>query len=291
MMSAVCEAAVSKLLKVASDKKKLGSDVKNADELRQLCEGTLATLSQAKAAVEASSGDGAAVADAFVKATAAVFVPFILALESKATVLVEESLDGLNELIAHGLLHDCADPRDTSKKLVEVLVAAVCDCGCMQDEKVQMYVVRVLQTAILSEPNFIHGAALLQSVRTCFNVHLGSGSQPNQSAAKAALSRIINAMIHRMEGLPPGSTKSASLAISENGRYICICVCMLAPLFLFGHVSASLPVTDMSHEMFYRQTHFVLICPCVRNFGCASCIKAYLYLCCKHMFKYFHRSM
>ena len=234
--SAICEAAVSKLLKVASDKKKLGSDVKNADELRQLCEGTLATLSQSKGAVEASSGDGAEASDAFAKAAAAVFVPFIVALDTKATVLVEESLDGLNELIAHGLLHDCADPRDASKKLVEVLVAAVCGCGCMQDEKVQMYVVRVLQTAILSEPNFIHGAALLQSVRTCFNVHLGSGSQPNQSAAKAALSRIINAMINRMEGLPPGNTKSASLAISENGRYDCMFFCNLVPVFVHASV-------------------------------------------------------
>ena len=208
---AAAELAVSKLLKAAGDKKKLGNEPR-ADEVRQLCESSLATL--AKAVSGDTAGDAASEATA-----AAVFMPFIVSLESKNPVLVEESLDGLNEVIAHGLMRDCADPRDAAKKLVDVLVAAVCGCGCMQDEKVQMYVVRVLQTAILSEPNYIHGASLLQSVRTCFNVHLGSQSPANQSAAKAALSRIINSMINRMEGLPPGTTKSPALSSEfENGR-------------------------------------------------------------------------
>ena len=47
----------------------------------------------------------------------------------------------------------------------------VCVCVCARArlrvgppsaKQVQMHVVRVLQTAILSEPNYIHGAALLQ---------------------------------------------------------------------------------------------------------------------------------
>jgi hypothetical protein len=219
MASGVSELALSKLLKTAGDKKKNGNESR-ADEVRQLCEATLATLSQAKALAP-----GAATSEVTTEIAAAVFVPFIVALETKSTPLVEDSLDGINELIAHGQLRDCADPRDASKKLVEVLVGAVCGCGCMHDEKVQMYVVRVLQTAILSERNYIHGASLLQSVRTCFNVHLGSASLANQTAAKAALSRIINAMMNRMEGLPLGNTtnnntKSPCIAPSdlENGR-------------------------------------------------------------------------
>ena len=213
MTHAAAELAVSKLLKAAGDKKKLGNEPR-ADEVRQLCESSLATLAKAVAVSDDAAGDATSEATA-----ASVFVPFIVSLESKNLVLVEESLDGLNEVIAHGLMRDCADPRDAAKKLVDVLVAAVCGCGCMQDEKVQMYVVRVLQTAILSEPNYIHGASLLQSVRTCFNVHLGSQSPANQSAAKAALSRIINSMINRMEGLPPGTTKSPALSSEfENGR-------------------------------------------------------------------------
>ena len=205
------EMAMSKLLKVASDKKRLGNEPR-ADELRQLCENTQASVAQAKSAAPAEDAVSAAT-------SSAVFLPFIVALETKNAVLVEESLDGLNEVIAHGLLRDCADPRDATKKLVDVLVDAVCGCGCMHDEKVQMHVVRVLQTAILSEPNYIHGASLLQSVRTCFNVHLGSSSQANQSAAKAALSRMINSMVNRMEGLPPGTSKGAMLPQeNDTGR-------------------------------------------------------------------------
>ena len=198
------ETAVSKLLRTAGDKKRIGNDAQT-DELRQACEATLAAVARAKG--DQSAGP----ADTDAAETGQVFLPFILALETKNSVLVEESLDGLNEVIAHGMLRDVPDPRDESKKLVDGLVSAVCDCGCMQDEKVQMHIVRVLQTAILSEPNYIHGVSLLQGVRTCFNVHLGSSSPANQSAAKAALSRIIHTMINRMEGLPPGTTRHMAL--------------------------------------------------------------------------------
>jgi hypothetical protein len=126
---AAADSAVSKLLKTVGDRRRVGSEPR-ADELRQLCDATLATVAQAKAAAAPESEAAAA------GMASAVFLPFVVALETKNSVLVEESLDGLNELIAHGLLRDCPDPRDASSKLVDVLVAAVCGCGCLQDEKV-----------------------------------------------------------------------------------------------------------------------------------------------------------
>lgn len=66
-----------------------------------------------------------------------------------------------------------------------------------------MHVVRVLQTAVMSEPCRVHGNSLLLCVRTCFNIFLGSENAANQSAAKAALSRMINAIVCRMEGKKP----------------------------------------------------------------------------------------
>lgn len=63
-----------------------------------------------------------------------------------------------------------------------------------------MHVVRVLQTAVVSEPCYVHNNSLLLCVRTCFNIYLGSESPANQSAAKAALSRMINSIMSRMEG-------------------------------------------------------------------------------------------
>ncbi len=125
---AAAESAVAKLLKAVSDRAHRLAP--HADELRQLCEATLASVAQAKAAA-APDGEEAATAMA-----SAVFLPFVVALETKNLVLVEEALDGLNEVIAYGLLRDCPDPRDASSKLVDVLVAAVCGCGCLQDEKV-----------------------------------------------------------------------------------------------------------------------------------------------------------
>ena len=126
---AAADSALSKLLKTVGDRRRVGSEPR-ADELRQLCDATLATMAQAKAAAAPESEAAAA------GMASAVFLPFVVALETKNSVLVEESLDGLNELIAHGLLRDCPDPRDASSKLVDVLVAAVCGCGCLQDEKV-----------------------------------------------------------------------------------------------------------------------------------------------------------
>ena len=126
---AAADTTLAKLLKAAGDRRRIGSEPR-ADELRQLCEATLASVAQARAA--AAPDDEAAAA----AAASAVFLPFVVALETKNSVLVEEALDGLNEVIAHGLLRDCPDPRDPSSKLVDVLVAAVCGCGCLHDEKV-----------------------------------------------------------------------------------------------------------------------------------------------------------
>lgn len=129
MAATAADSAVAKLLKAVGDRRRVGNEPR-IDELRQLCEATLASVAQAKAAA-APDGEAAAAAMA-----SAVFLPFVVALETKNSVLVEEALDGLNEVIAYGLLRDCPDPRDASSKLVDVLVAAVCGCGCLQDEKV-----------------------------------------------------------------------------------------------------------------------------------------------------------
>ena len=69
-------------------------------------------------------------------------------------------------------------------QVIDVLVECVCHSASIRDDKIQMHVVRVLQTAVMSEPCHVHGNALLLCIRTCFNVFLGSESAPNQSAAK-----------------------------------------------------------------------------------------------------------
>ena len=85
------------------------------------------------------------------------------------------------------------------RQVVDVMISCVCGCECLADEQVQMKAVRTLQTAVMSEPSYVHGASLLLCVRTCCNVFLGSHSTPNQTAAKGALSQMMSAMMKRME--------------------------------------------------------------------------------------------
>lgn len=78
-------------------------------------------------------------------------------------------------------------------------VQLICRCDEIPDEGVEVLVLRGLLTAGTSLTFTLHGQALLLAVRTCYNIHLMSRSEVNQTTAKAALTQMLNVVFQRME--------------------------------------------------------------------------------------------
>jgi brefeldin A-inhibited guanine nucleotide-exchange protein len=85
-------------------------------------------------------------------------------------------------------------------------VQIICSCDEIPDEGVEVLVLRGLLTATTSLAFTLHGQALLLAVRTCYNIHLMSRSEVNQTTAKATLTQMLNVVFQRMEA---GSVKIA----------------------------------------------------------------------------------
>jgi hypothetical protein len=83
-------------------------------------------------------------------------------------------------------------------------VQIICGCDEIPDEGVEVLVLRGLLTATTSLTFTLHGQALLLAVRTCYNIHLMSRSEVNQTTAKATLTQMLNVVFQRMEA---GSVK------------------------------------------------------------------------------------
>jgi len=78
-------------------------------------------------------------------------------------------------------------------------VQIICSCDEIPDEGVEVLVLRGLLTATTSLTFTLHGQALLLAVRTCYNIHLMSRSEVNQTTAKATLTQMLNVVFQRME--------------------------------------------------------------------------------------------
>jgi len=100
----------------------------------------------------------------------------------------------------------------------------------LQDEAVELALLKGLLTAVGGSGFGVHGEALLRCLRTCFNVFLGSRSEVNQTTAKATLTQALTAVFHRMEAdsasappppinvadlLAPGSAEAAASPVAQ----------------------------------------------------------------------------
>lgn len=102
---------------------------------------------------------------------------------------------------------DVAQSAASSQVTPQALaVQLICRCDEIPDEGVEVLLLRGLLTASTSLTFALHGQALLLAVRTCYNVHLMSRSEVNQTTAKAALTQMLNVVFQRMEA---GSVKVA----------------------------------------------------------------------------------
>ncbi|KAK3036128.1 hypothetical protein RJ639_031709, partial [Escallonia herrerae] len=126
--------------------------------------------------------------------------PIIDAAASNNLKIAEPALDCIQKLISHGYLHGEADPAaGPEAKLLSKLIESVCKCHELADEGVELSVLKTLLSAVTSISLRIHGDCLLQIVRTCYDIYLGSKNVVNQTTAKASLIQMLVIVFRRME--------------------------------------------------------------------------------------------
>ncbi|KAM0048372.1 putative Sec7 domain, mon2, dimerization and cyclophilin-binding domain, Sec7 domain superfamily [Helianthus debilis subsp. tardiflorus] len=126
--------------------------------------------------------------------------PFINACCSDNIKIVEPAVDCIQKLIAYGYLHGEADPTGgPDAKLLAKVIESVCKCCEFGEEGVELLVLKTILSAVTSVSLRIHGDSLLQIVRTCYDVYLGSKYAVNQTTAKASLVQMLVIVFRRME--------------------------------------------------------------------------------------------
>uniref|UniRef100_A0A1J3H684 Brefeldin A-inhibited guanine nucleotide-exchange protein 2 n=2 Tax=Noccaea caerulescens TaxID=107243 RepID=A0A1J3H684_NOCCA len=129
-----------------------------------------------------------------------IFSPLINACGTGLAKIVEPAIDCIQKLIAHGYIRGEADPSGGAESiLLFKLIESVCKCHDLGDESIELPVLKTLLSAINSISLRIHGDCLLQIVRTCYDIYLGSKNVVNQATAKASLIQILVIVFRRME--------------------------------------------------------------------------------------------
>lgn len=126
--------------------------------------------------------------------------PLINACGTGVIKIVDPAVDCIQKLIAHGYLRGEADPTGaTEAKFLSKLIESVCKCHDLGDDAIELLVLKTLLSAVTSMSLRIHGDCLLQIVRTCYDIYLGSKNVVNQTTAKASLIQMLVIVFRRME--------------------------------------------------------------------------------------------
>ncbi|PON48350.1 Coatomer beta subunit [Parasponia andersonii] len=126
--------------------------------------------------------------------------PLINAASSGVLKIADPAVDCVQKLIAHGYLRGEADPSGEAEgKLLAKLIESVCKCHDLGDDQMELSVLKTLLSAVTSISLRIHGDCLLQIVRTCYDIYLGSKNVVNQTTAKASLIQMLVIVFRRME--------------------------------------------------------------------------------------------
>ena len=129
------------------------------------------------------------------------FAPFTHACGSRDPTLVTCALDGLEKLIARGVLRGDRklESAGRSGTVMDAVVDAVLKCFEADSDAVQLQITRVLLTASTVANSSVHGQSLVSCVRGCFKVWLSSSDAVVTNTARTALQRIVITYVQRME--------------------------------------------------------------------------------------------
>ncbi|CAH2039374.1 unnamed protein product [Thlaspi arvense] len=126
--------------------------------------------------------------------------PLINASGTGVLKIVDPAVDCIQKLIAHGYVRGEADPTGGPEALLlSKLIETICKCHELDDEGLELLLLKTLLTAVTSISLRIHGDSLLQIVRTCYGIYLGSRNAVNQATAKASLVQMSVIVFRRME--------------------------------------------------------------------------------------------
>jgi brefeldin A-inhibited guanine nucleotide-exchange protein len=126
--------------------------------------------------------------------------PIAAALGSGSAKLAEAALELLHRLIAHSYIHGEADPSaDPSAQLLATLLEAACNALHLDDDHIELLLLKTLLSAVTSTSVRLHGDCLLRAVRACYDMYLSSRSAVNQATAKASLVQMLVIVFRRME--------------------------------------------------------------------------------------------
>ena len=154
--------------------------------------------------------------------------PLLMCCECGNTRSVESALSCLHKIISLGFLSGETQvdgglkEEDSFTSIVKVtsLVAS-----SNENKQVQLSIIRLLLSAVTSRTFILHGACLLEAVRTVYNIHL-IGDDDIKRAAQGALEQIVGTLLQRTcvpEQYKPskgasGSVYSAPTAVEQPGE-------------------------------------------------------------------------
>ncbi|CAH8253756.1 unnamed protein product [Arabidopsis lyrata] len=115
--------------------------------------------------------------------------PLINASSTGVLKIVDPAVDCIHKLIAHGYVRSEDPTGGPEALLLSKLIETICKCHELDDEGLELLVLKTLLTAVTSISLRIHGDSLLQIVRTCYGIYLGSRNVVNQATAKASTLR------------------------------------------------------------------------------------------------------
>ncbi|VFQ91596.1 unnamed protein product [Cuscuta campestris] len=125
--------------------------------------------------------------------------PIILALDSASPKVVEPALDCAFRLFSFGIIR-CEIEVGTPPPLIFRIIDSVCKCGgSLDEEAVELGLLRVLLSAVRSPYVIIRGDCLVHIVRSCYNVYLGGLNGTNQICAKSVLAQMMVLVFTRVE--------------------------------------------------------------------------------------------
>ncbi|XP_010544658.1 PREDICTED: brefeldin A-inhibited guanine nucleotide-exchange protein 2 [Tarenaya hassleriana] len=126
--------------------------------------------------------------------------PLINACGTELVKIIDPAIDCVQKLIAHGYIRGEADPSGGADALLLCkLIESVCKCHDLGDDAIELLVLKTLLSAVTSTSLRIHGDCLLQIVRACYDIYLGSKNVVNQTTAKASLIQMLVIVFRRME--------------------------------------------------------------------------------------------
>ncbi|KDP28742.1 hypothetical protein JCGZ_14513 [Jatropha curcas] len=201
-LSHVVAPALDKIIKNASWRKhsKLGHECKSVlERLTSPQKQPPAADSEPEASIPGPLHDGGPTEYSLAESES-ILSPLINACGTGFLKIVDPAVDCIQKLIAHGYLRGEADPSGgTEAQLLSKLIESVCKCYDIGDDAIELLVLKTLLSAVTSISLRIHGDCLLQIVRTCYDIYLGSKNVVNQTTAKASLIQMLVIVFRRME--------------------------------------------------------------------------------------------